>query len=245
MNHSHRHHQGSLFTQTTTIVNHPKAPSTSNAPTSDNTESLNIELTRDELATQVIKGLTEYRRWEKELVLGASDEELSKALGTCWASNISLDIHCTVEPQPHLICSTKMGQELLRLEAPEIAALIRTHAQIPTIPPEAERQRRLKEQLDKERTKARNELFTAAQGILGDKSRKREQGFTQQFLDLLFTEGCLEEQNESATLETITSMLLALQWTRIKAMKAAIQLVERAAGTWRSVEGYWLDRTYF
>jgi hypothetical protein len=28
-------------------------------------------------------------------------------------------------------------------------------------------------------------------------------------------------------------------------MKAAIQLVERANGTWRSIEGYWLNRPYF
>lgn len=247
MNPSNRQHQGSLFTPTTTIVDHPKVSSAtaSRIPTNSQPETLNIELTRDELAAQVIKGLIEHRRWEKELILGASDEELSKALGTCWSSNTSLDVHCTADPQPHLICSTKMGQELLRLEAPEIATLIRTHAQIPTVPNEAERQRRLKEQLDKERTKARNELFTAAQGILGDRSRKRDQSFTQQLVQLLFADGCLEEEQESATLETITSMLIARQWTRIKAMKAAIQLVERAASTWRPIEGYWLNRPYF
>jgi hypothetical protein len=67
------------------------------------------------------------------------------------------------------------------------------------------------EQLDKERAKARNEIFTAVQGILGDKSRKRDEGFTQSFVDLLFTSDCLEENNESATLQTITSMLIARQ----------------------------------
>ena len=243
MNPNH-HHQGSLFTPTTTIVNHPKAPVTNDTPHPDNTnspESLNIEITRDQFAAQLIRGLIEHRRWERELILGASDEELSNALGTGWASNVSLDIHFTVDPQPHVICTSKMGQELLRLETAEIATLIRTHAQIPTVPNHAERQRRLKEQLDKERTKARNELFTAAQGILGDKSRKREQGFTQQFLDLLFTDGCLEEPHQTTTLETITSMLIARQWTTLKAMKAAIQLVEREAETWRSIEAYWLD----
>ncbi len=248
MNPSDRHQQVSLFTPTTTIVDQPQAPLTNEAPNPDNTnlpESLNIEITRDQLAAQIIKDFVEHRRWEKELILGASDEELSKALGTCWASNPRLDIHCSVDPQPHLICSTKMGQELLRLEAPELATLIRTHAQIPTVPNEAERQRRLKEQLDKERTKARNEIFSAVQGILGDKSRKRDHGFTQQFVDLLFAENCLEEQNQSATLETITSMLITRQWPTLKAMKAAIQLVERAASTWRHIEGYWLDRPYF
>jgi hypothetical protein len=98
----------------------------------------------------------------------------------------------------------------------------------------------LKYQLNKERNKARTEIFTAVQNILEDKSRKREQGFTQPFVDLLFTENCLQEENETATLETITSMLIARQWTRIKAKKAAIEMVERAAGKWRSVEGYWL-----
>lgn len=99
-----------------------------------------------------------------------------------------------------------MGQELLRLDAPEIATLIRTHAHIPTVPNEDERERRLKQHLDKERNKARNEIFTAVQSILEDKSRKRDQGFTQPFVDLLFTENCLQEENESATLETITSI---------------------------------------
>src|SRR5437868_8749724 len=126
MKYSGRHHQGSLFTPTTTIVDDPKPSPTTTQPIPPNThpDPFNVELTRDELAAQVIKGLIEYRRWEKELILGASDEELSAALGTCWATNTSLDIHCSVHPQPHLICSTTMGQELLRLEATEIATLI-------------------------------------------------------------------------------------------------------------------------
>jgi hypothetical protein len=241
------HHQVSLFTPTTTIVDEPKAPSPTTEPTGTdpNSESLNIEITRDELATQVIQGFVKHRRWEKELVVGASDEELSLALGNCWASNAHLHIHCNTDPAPHVICTTPMGQELLRLEAAEIATLVRTHAEIPTVPSEEERQRRLSAELDNQRAAARADIFTAVQGILGDNSRKREQGFTTEFVNLLFTENCLEEQNESATLETITAMLIKREWTRMKAMKAAIQLVERAAGTWRSVEGYWLNRPYF
>jgi hypothetical protein len=241
------HHQVSLFTPTTTIVDKPTAtPATTDPTNTDpNSESLNIEITRDELAAQVIQRFVKHHRWEKELVLGASDEELSMALGNSWASNPHLHIHCNTEPSPHLICTTPMGQELLRLDATEIATLIRTHAGIPTVPNEEEKQRRLNVELDKQRAAARNDIFTAVQSILGDKSRKREQGFTKEFVDLLFTENCLEEQNESATLEALTSMLIKREWTRMKAMKAAIQLVERAAGTWRSIEGYWLNRPYF
>ena len=243
----HYHHQVSLFTPTTTIVDKPTATPTTAEPasTNPNNESLNIEITRDELAAQVIQGFVKHRRWEKELVVGASDEELSLALGNCWASNAHFHIHCDTEPTPHVICTTPIGQELLRLEAMEIARLIRTHAEIPTVHSEEERQRRLIEELNRQRVAGRNDIFTFVQSILGDKSRKREQGFTTEFVSLLFTENCLEEQNESATLERITSMLIAREWTRMKAMKAAIQLVERAAGTWRSIEGYWLDRPYF
>jgi hypothetical protein len=246
MKQSVHQYQGSLFTPTTTIVDHPKESPTTNplTPPTASSESLNIEITRDELAAQIIQSLVEHRRWEKELTLGATDEELSRALGTCWSSNQRLEIHCNVDPQPQLICSSTMGQEILRLDAPEIATLIRTHAHIPTIPNEEERQRRLNQHLDKERNKARNEIFTTVKNILEDKSRTRDQGFTQPFVDLLFTEDCLQEENESATLETITSMLIARQWTRLKAMKTAIQLVERAAGTWRSIESYWLNRKF-
>ena len=241
MKQSVHHHQGSLFTPTTTIVETSRTTNPS-PPPNTRTEPLNIEITRDALAAEIIEDLVEHRRWEKELTLGATDEELSRALGTCWASNHRLEIDCNVDPEPHLICSTTMGQELLRLDAAEIATLIRTHVQIPTVPNEQERQRRLSQHLDKERNKARNEIFTAVQNILEDKSRKRDRGFTQPFVDLLFTKNCLQEENESATLETITSMLIARQWTRLKAMKTAIQLVERAAGTWRSIERYWLNR---
>ncbi|HEY5884233.1 MAG TPA: hypothetical protein VIT88_06065 [Pyrinomonadaceae bacterium] len=246
MKQSVHQYQGSLFTPTTTIVEHPKESPTTNplTPPTAHPEPLNIEITRDALAAQIIQELVEHRRWEKELTLGATDEELSRALGTCWSSNQRLEIHCNVDPQPHLICTSTTGQELLRLDAPEIATLIRTHVHIPTVPHEEERERRLKQHLDKERNKARTEIFTAVQSILGDKSRKRDQGFTQPFVDLLFTEDCLQEENESATLETITSMLIARQWTRLKAMKTAIQLVERAAGTWRSIERYWLNRRF-
>jgi hypothetical protein len=241
------HHQVSLFTPTTTLVDRQPSTPTTTKTISDpkNNESLTIEITRDELAAQVIQGLVKHRRWERELVLGASDEELSLALGICWANNAQLHIHCNTEPAPHVICTTPMGQELLRLEAAEIASLVRTHAEIPTVPSVEERQRRLNEELDRQRAAARNDIYRSVQSILGDKSRKREQGFTQQFVDLLFTEDCLKEQNESATLETITSLLIAREWTRLKAMKAAVQLVERAAGTWRHVEGYWLNRPYF
>ncbi len=101
------HHQVSLFTPTTTIVDEPKAPSPTTEPTGTdaNSESLNIEITRDELATQVIQGFVKHRRWEKELVVGATDEELSLALGNCWASNAHLHIHCNTDPAPHVICT--------------------------------------------------------------------------------------------------------------------------------------------
>jgi len=157
------HHQVSLFTPTTTIVDKP-APTSSTTvqPTSgdpNNDESLNIEITRDELAAQVIQGFVKHRRWEKELVVGATDEELSLALGNCWASNHHLNIHCATEPTPHLICTTPMGEELLRLEAAEIATLVRTHAEIPTVPDEDERRRRLNAALDVQRTAARADIF--------------------------------------------------------------------------------------
>ena len=246
MKQSAHHHQGSLFTPTTTIVEQPKESPPTNPPTPPTAqpEPLHIEITRDALAAQIIKDFVEHRRWEKELTLGATDEELSRALGTCWSSNQRFEIHCKVDPQPHLICASTMGQELLRLDGPEIATLLRTHAHIPTVPNEEVRQSRLKQQLDKERNKARNEIFTAVQSILEDKSRKRDQGFTQPYVDLLFTENCLQEENESATLERISSMLIARQWPTLKAMKTAVHLVERAAGTWRSIERYWLNRKF-
>ena len=85
MKQSVHQYQGSLFTPTTTIVDHPKESPTSNplTPPTAHPEGLNIEITREELATEIIRELVEHRRWEKELTLGATDEELTRALGTC------------------------------------------------------------------------------------------------------------------------------------------------------------------
>jgi len=94
MSQSVHQYQGSLFTPTTAIVDHPKEFPTTNplTPPTAHPETPNIEITLEALAAQVIKGLVEHRRWEKELTLGASDEELSKALGNCWSGTPSLNM---------------------------------------------------------------------------------------------------------------------------------------------------------
>ncbi len=242
------HHQASLFTPTTTIVETAANPSTQHpdqTPNDSDASSLNIEITREELANQIIEGMVQDHRWEKERALGATDEELATAFGVCWVHSHTLDVHFDIDPVPTARCTNHTGQELLTLDAAEIASLVRTFAEIPQAPNPDERDRLLNQQLQRERLAARNEMFSAVQGILGDKARKKEQGFTQQFINLLFTENCLEEKNEGQTLEKITAMLIRRQWTTAKAMKAALQMVERAHFTWRSVEGYWLNRKYY
>ena len=79
MKQSVHHHQGSLFTPTTTIVETSRTTNPSPPPNA-RTEPLNIEITRDALAAEIIEDLVEHRRWEKELTLGATDEELSSCL---------------------------------------------------------------------------------------------------------------------------------------------------------------------
>lgn len=102
----------------------------------------------------------------------------------------------------------------------------------------------MEQQLEKLRLTVRADIFSAVQHIIGDKARKREQGFTQKFVDLLFAENCLEENVESQTLDAITSMLKHREWPTARAMKAAIQIVERANLTWSSIEGYWLSQKF-
>lgn len=53
------------------------------------------------------------RSWEKELILGASDEELSKALGACWSSSPNLEIHCSTDSDPLIICTTSSANRAL------------------------------------------------------------------------------------------------------------------------------------
>lgn len=235
--------QASLFIPITTIVEKPTHLPASNKTTSICSEelSLNTVTTREDFIHQIIAGMTSGHRWERQLVLGATDDELARSFGTCWVSTHRYSIHFDVEPSPHAICSDLNDQEILTITGTEIANTVRALTGIPQAPGPEETHRLIAAELQKQRIIARGEIFFSVKSIIQDKARKKEQGFTQQFVDLLFTENCLLEENEAQILYTMTTLLTQRQWPTAKGMKAAIDIVDRAHMTWRMIESYWRD----
>jgi hypothetical protein len=237
------HKQTSLFIPVTTIVD--TRPITTDADNSTfepiQSSTLNLEITRDELIDHIIVSMADGHRWERQLVVGASDHELARSFGNCFLRSQRYTVAFGLEPSPHAICSDLNGNEILTISADEIANAVRAITQIPQPPSPQETIRLIAEQLDKQRAIARAEMFFRVKSIIKDTAKKKELGFTQQFVDLLFTENCLVEENEALILRTITSLLTQRQWRTIEAMKAAIDIVDPAQRTWRMIESYWRD----
>jgi hypothetical protein len=235
--------QASLFIPITTIVEaSTDLPVSDNTPPTKNEEqSLNTVTTREDLIAQIIAGMASGRRWERQLVVGATDDELARSFGTCWAHSQRYTVAFDVDPSPHAICSDLNDNEILTITAHEIATAVRAFTHIQETPGPEETNRRVAEQLEKQRIIARAEIFYSVKSIIKDPAKKKEIGFTQQFVNLLFTENCLLEENEAHILRTITTMLTERQWRTADAMKAALDIVSRAQMTWRMVESYWRD----
>jgi hypothetical protein len=236
--------QTSLFIPLTTIVDTPRT--TTREPINSHLEpphpsTLTLEVTRDDLINQIITPLAQDHRWERQLVLGATNHELARAFGNCFVRSQRYTVAFRVDPSPHAICSDLNDNEILTISAGEIANAVRAITQIPEPPRPEETARLIAEQLDKQRIIARSELFFIVKSIIQDNAKKKELGFTQQFVYLLFTENCLLEENEAQILYTITSLLTQRHWRTVEAMKAAVDIVNRAQRTWRMIESYWRD----
>jgi len=237
------HKQTSLFIPLTTIVDTPRTTTDRDNTHSELLQSstLTLEITRDELIHQIIALMADGHRWERQLVVGATNDELSRSFGNSSLRSERYIVTFRLEPTPHAICTDLNGNELLTISTDQIANATRAITHIPQPPSPQETTRLIAEQLDKQRTIARNEIFFRVKSIIRDTAKKKEQGFTQQFVDLLFLENCLLEENETQLLHTITSLLTQRRWRLSEAMKAAIDIVEPAQRTWRMIESYWRD----
>jgi hypothetical protein len=99
--------QTSLFIPITTIIERPTDLSASSdaAATATNHEelALNTITTREDLIAEIIVGLASGRRWERQLVVGATDDELSRSFGTCWVHSQRYTVAFATDPTPQAI----------------------------------------------------------------------------------------------------------------------------------------------
>src|SRR5205814_421365 len=79
----------------------PEKPSTEAQTTNKPAPPL-VTLTTEELIEHVFQSMCRSRRWQRELLLGASDDQLGRAFGNCWWSGQTTDLQFRTEGEPAL-----------------------------------------------------------------------------------------------------------------------------------------------
>src|SRR6266581_889962 len=151
----------------------PEKPSTE-APTSKKPAPPLVTLTTEELVEQIYQSMCRNRRWERELLLGASDSKLGRAFGNCWCSGQTTDLQFRTEGEPALrAVDAVFKTEVFTLCAPEIASHIRRIVGIPPLKTDEERNAALDCLFDDLRLKLRRELLPYIRSLLGEKRPRK------------------------------------------------------------------------
>src|SRR5215831_10212877 len=123
--------------------NEPPAPSLSSLP-------------REELLEHVFQSMCQNRRWERELLFGADDEELGFSMGRCFCLSDELNLTFQTECEPVLTVNYRVFDvPLATASATECAQYIRRIAGIPQKKSPAERAALLAKKLDEIRDERR------------------------------------------------------------------------------------------
>ena len=225
----------------------PEKPSTE-AQTSGKPAPPPVTLTTEELVEQIFQSMCRSRRWERELLLGASDSKLGRAFGNCWCSGQTTDLRFRTEGEPALrAVDAVFKTEVFTLSAPEIASHIRRIVGIPPLKTDEERKAALDCLFDDLRLKLRRELLPYIRGLLGEKRPRKTKktaipkpGLSEEVASLLLTPDCLTERATRRTLVRITALLIRQgNHDALAAAKHAISIIEAATSRWRSAITYW------
>ena len=190
------------------------------------------------------------RRWERELLLGANDQELGRSFGNCWCSGQTIELQFRAEDEPALrVVDAVFKTEILTLSAPEIAAHIRRIVGIPQLKSNEERRAALEHLFDDLRLNLRRELLPYVRSLLGEKTPRKTKktavaktGLSEEVASLLLTSDCLTERATRRTLARITVLLIKEgNHDALAAAKHAVSIIEAATSRWRSAITYWRD----
>lgn len=211
-----------------------------------------------ELLERVFQSMCAGRRWERERLLGATDEELGKAFGTCYcfgSHDSQTNLSFKSEGEPTLLITHKLfNVEITTLTAPEVAVYVRRIAGIPELKLSPERESLLDELLNGLRVSCRRELLSYIRNMIGEKrpqgKRKKKAAkeetpnpptLAEQIANLLFTPGCFTEASDRQLLIKITRRLVRkANIGTLKAAEHALDIIKRAHTDWRSATWYWL-----
>jgi hypothetical protein len=117
--------QHSLFTLPRSTADTSSEPipekSSTEAQTSEKPAPPPVTLTTEELIEHIFQSMCKGRRWERELLLGANDQELGRSFGNCWCSGQTIELQFRAEDEPALrAVDAVFKTEILTLSAPKL-----------------------------------------------------------------------------------------------------------------------------
>ncbi len=216
-------------------------------------------LPREELLEYIFQSTCnpEWRRWERELYFGASDEELAVAMGHSYHSGGELNLAFRTDSEPILTVTYRVFDvPVTTASGPECATYIRRIVGIPQRKSPAEHATLLTQKLDELRVECRQDFMNYIRSITGEKyneTRKRKKGkktqetdrapsIAEQIASLLFADDCLAEASDRRLLMTITRLLhRKANLDLLKAAENAVNLIKRAKENWKHSISYWIE----
>ena len=246
--------QHSLFTVPRSTADTSSKPlpekSSTEAQTSEKPAPPPVTLTTEELIEHIFQSMCKGRRWERELLLGANDQELGRSFGNCWCSGQTIELQFRAEDEPALrAVDAVFKTEILTLSASTIATHIRRIVGIPRLKSDEERRAALDRLCDDLRLSLRREVLPYIRSLLGEKMPRKTKkttvpktGLSEEVASLLLTPDCLTERAIRRTLARIAILLMKKgNHDVLAAAKHAVSIIEAASGRWRSAMAYWQD----
>jgi hypothetical protein len=218
-------------------------------------------LPREEILEQIFQSnCGSWRRWGKELLFGATDEELSRSMGNSYGFGDEINTHFQTNSEPALTVTYRVFDvPLTTASFAEVAQYVRRIAKIPERKSPEECARLLEEKLNEIRTERRAEIAAYVRSLTGEKFREttrrkktkkkaepetddRPLSTTEQIVSLLFAPDCMTEASDRRLLIQITRLLHRKANVEIlKAAEGAVAIVKRAKSDWSCYTAYWTD----
>lgn len=197
-----------------------------------------------------------HRRWDRELLFGATDEELAVSMGNSHHFGGELNLTFRTNCEPILSVTYRIFDTVITTASgAECAEYVRRVVNIPQKKSPEEHAALLSQKLDEIRAERREDLMTYIRSLTGEKyqaTRKRKKAkdghndrvpsIAEQIAAMLCADDCDTEASDRRLLVTITRLLHRKTNVEIlKAAENAVSLIKRAKGEWKCYTAYWTE----
>jgi hypothetical protein len=217
-------------------------------------------LPREHLLEQIFQSMcnVHHRRWERELLFGATDDKLGRSFGKCYCFGDELNLAFQTAADPALTITYRIFDvPVTTATFAEVAQYVRRAVQIPEKKSDAECAVLLEAQLETIRVERRQQMKSYIRSLIGEKyprtTRKRKSpstleppSLTNEIADLLFAPDCMSEASDKRLLVRLTSLIHRKANQEIlKAADNAVRIINNAKSDWRCYTSYWIDDSSF